>query len=119
MGLPSRWSVIMFWLTASSSFNPLHAARDQINKLKHPEIPKLDKYGGQGSPEFWNNFPFNGLPAKPETKVKTDILKSRIEAVKHKLLRSEIRRAENCIQYLESGGPAFQKGPIGPCWVKN
>ncbi len=119
LGLPSKWSVIMFWLTASSSFFPPHAARDQVNKPKHPEIPKLEKYGGQGSPEFWINFPFNSLPSKPETKINTGILRSRIEAVKHKLLRSEIRRAEKCIQYLESGRPAFQKGPIGSCWVKN
>jgi hypothetical protein len=119
MGLPSSWSVIMFWLTASSSFTPLQTAGVKNNKLKHPEIPKLEKYGGQGSTEFWSKFPFNNLPSKPETKIRTDVLKSKIEEVKHKLLRSEIRRAEKCIQYLESGGPAFQKGPIGPCWVKN
>jgi hypothetical protein len=118
LGLPSKWSVVMFWLFASS---PATATTEPIRTeglLKNPNIPELVKYGGQGSPEFWKQFPFNGLPTRPETKIITANLRTIKLENSTKLLKSELDRAMRSLEYLEIGGPTFQKGPIGSCIVK-
>jgi hypothetical protein len=119
LGLPFKWSIVMFWLFASSPAITTTEPTRTEGPLKNPNIPKLEKYGGQGSTEFWKQFPFNGIPTKPETKVITANLKTTILENSKKLLKSELDRALRSLEYLEIDGPAFQKGPIGPCIVKN
>jgi hypothetical protein len=109
---------MMFWLFATSSAAiPQEKVREE-NPPKNPEIPRLKKYGGNGSQEFWRKFPRNDIPSEPETKINTSKLKKLVEENSSKLLKSELNRAKRCIEYLEIGGPAFQKNPIGPCVVK-
>ncbi len=86
---------------------------------KFPEIPTLSTYGLGASKEFWANFPSNPIPRKPETRIDVEALKKIIESCSPSLLKSEQKRARKCIEYLETGGPAFQKGPLGSCHVKN
>jgi hypothetical protein len=119
LGLPSKWSIIMFWLFATSSAAIPQEKVKEENPPKNPEIPRLKEYGGNGSQEFWSKFPRNDIPPKPETKIDTSKLKKLVEENSSKLLKAELNRANRCIEYLEIGGPAFQKDPIGPCVVKN
>jgi hypothetical protein len=109
----------MFWLFATSSAATTQEGVRTENPPKNPDIPKLEKYGGNGSQEFWKQFPFNSIPSKPETKINTSKLRELIEENSKKLLKSELNRAARCLEYLEKGGPAFQKHPIGPCVVRN
>jgi hypothetical protein len=109
----------MFWLFASSSATtPPEPARTD-GPPKNPNIPRLEKYSGNGSTKFWEQFPFNDIPSKPETKVITSNLRKVIVENTAKLLKSELDRAMRCLEYLETGGPAFHKEPIGPCMVRN
>jgi hypothetical protein len=109
----------MFWLFASSPTAPTSEPTRKEGPLKNPNIPRLDTYGGQGSTEFWKQFPFNDIPSRPETKIITANLRKVILEKSRKLLKSELDRAMRCLEYLEIGGPAFQKEPIGPCIVRN
>jgi hypothetical protein len=68
----------MFWLFASSPATATTERTRTEGSLKNPNIPKLVKYGGQGSPEFWKQFLFNGLPTRPETKIITANLRTTI-----------------------------------------
>ncbi len=79
----------------------------------------MSTYGLGASKEFWANFPSNPLPPKPETRIDVKALKTIIKSRSPSLLKSEQKRATKCIAYLETGGPAFQKRPLGSCHVKN
>ncbi len=64
------------------------------------------------------------VPVKPDStqprnKNRYQALKAILEDRKTSLLKSEQKRAEKCINYLEMGGPAFQIKPLGSCPVKN
>jgi hypothetical protein len=108
LGLPASWSQIMFWLIASATFS-LPMQNLSKKERNFPKIPILDKYGGNGSAEFWKNFPSNMIPDSPTTQVNIVELAKLIEEKKSKLLSSEINRASRCLDYLKMGGPAFQK----------
>jgi hypothetical protein len=84
----------MFWLFASSPATPTPEPTRTEGPLKNPNIPRLAEYGGQGSTEFWKQFPFNDIPSKPETKVITANLREVILENSKKLLKSELDRAE-------------------------
>jgi hypothetical protein len=51
----------MFWLTATATFS-LPTQHSTQKDRNFPEIPILEKYGGNGSAEFWKNFPSNMIP---------------------------------------------------------
>jgi hypothetical protein len=72
-----------------------------------------------GSVEFWRNFPTNMIPDFPSTQVNIVELAKLVEEKKPKLLSSEINRATRCLDYLKTGGPAFQRSQLGSCVVKN
>jgi hypothetical protein len=80
----------------------------------HHTFTCAEKYGGNGTAEFWKTFPANGIPATPTTQINVNELLRLVEENKDKLLVSEIKRAERCIQYLKTGGPAFQKTQLCP-----
>jgi hypothetical protein len=119
LGLPSKWSQIMFWIFSTSSLvSPVSVLQSQ-KSLKFTEIPTLPKYGGCGSETFWEKLPYNGLPTKPETRVDHVKLRSVVKEKIPLLLKSEITRAEKCLEYLQDGGPSFQMEKLGACCVKN
>jgi hypothetical protein len=108
----------MFWLTATATISlPMQNLFQKERNF--PDIPILNKYGGNGSAEFWKNFPSNPIPDTPSTQVNIIELSKLIEEKKSKLLSSEVNRASRCLDYLKMGGPAFQKSQLGSCVVKN
>jgi hypothetical protein len=109
----------MFWIFSTTSLASTVSAPQNPKGLKFTEIPILPKYGGCGSETFWEKFPHNDLPAKPETRVDHEKLKSILEVKRPLLLRSEITRAVKCLDYLRDGGPSFQMEKLGACCVKN
>ncbi len=122
MGLPRDWHQVMAWLSPPTSKNTEPSEKDENSKRfckKFPEIPTLSSYGLGATKEFWENFPSNPLPSKPETRIDVEALKALIVTYSPSLLKSEQKRALKCIDYLETGGPAFQIRPLGSCHVKN
>jgi hypothetical protein len=122
LGLPRDWRQVMAWLSPPTSEKMEQSEKVENAKIfckKFPEIPTLATYGLGASKEFWANFPSNPIPRKPETRIEVEALKKIIESCSPSLLKSEQKRAAKCIEYLETGGPAFQKGPLGSCHVKN
>jgi hypothetical protein len=108
----------MFWITATATFSlPMQFPTQKERNF--PEILILEKYGGNGSVEFWRNFPTNMIPDFPSTQVNIVELAKLVEENKPKLLSSEINRAARCLDYLKTGGPAFQRSQLGSCVVKN
>jgi hypothetical protein len=98
----------MFWIFSTASLTSTTPALQNQKSLKFREIPILPRYGGCGSETFWEKFPHNELPSKPETRVDHEKLKSILVEKSPLLLKSEITRAEKCIDYLRDGGPSFQ-----------
>jgi hypothetical protein len=119
LGLPLSWSQIMFWIFSTTTLVSMAPVLQNSKSLKFPEIPVLPKYGGCGSKEFWGKFPHNELPKMPETRVDHEKLKSILDSKRTLLLKSEVKRAERCLDYLRDGGPSFQMGKLGACCVKN
>ncbi len=119
LGLPSKWSQIMFWIFSTSSLVSPVSAPQNPKSFKFAEIPTLPVYGGCGSKTFWEKFPFNDLPSRPETRDDHVKLRAIIEEKNPLLLKSEITRAEKCLGYLQNGGPSFQLEKLGACCVKN
>jgi hypothetical protein len=119
MGLPAKWSTIMFWLTATTAIPPSQAKPATPKPRIFNNIPVLQNYETTPQESFWQSFPVNNLPSKPETKINTVRLSELIEENKHLLLKSELARAKKCIEYLTSGAPAFQIHPLPGCSVKN
>ncbi len=121
MGLPQDWHQVMAWLSPPTSENTEPSERNEKSKRfckKFPEIPTLSSYGLGATKEFWDSFPSNPLPSKPETRIDVNALKAIIETRSPSLLKSEQKRALKCIDYLETGGPAFQIRHLGSCHVK-
>ncbi len=119
LGLPSKWSQIMFWIFSTSSLVSPAPALQNPKSIKFTEIPTLPKYGGCGSVTFWEKFPYNDLPTKPETRVDHEKLRTIVKEKIPHLLKSEVNRAEKCLEYLQNGGPSFQIEKLGTCCVKN
>ncbi len=119
LGLPAKWSQIMFWIFSTSSLVAPSPTLQNQKDLKFKEIPILPNYGGNGSESFWKQFPHNELPTKPETRVDHGKLMSILAEKSQFLLKSEKNRAERCIDYLCNGGPSFQMQKLGSCCVKN
>jgi hypothetical protein len=109
----------MFWIFSTTSLAALTPALQNQKSLKFKEIPILPRYGGNGSETFWEKFPHNELPTKTETRVDHGKLKSILVEKSPFLLKSEINRAEKCIDYLCNGGPSFQTKKLGACCQKN
>jgi hypothetical protein len=112
----------MFWLFSNKETNTPTPTGTQTSRKfnkKFPEIPTLSTYGSCTTQAFWEKFPSNSIPATPETRINIPALKSVYEEHRKYLLKSEQKRAEKCIDYLEKGGPTFQITPLGSCHVKN
>ncbi len=119
MGLPAKWCTVMFWLTATPAILPSSAATATQKPRIFNNIPILQDYEKPPQESFWRSFPFNNLPSKPETKINTIRLSELIDENKHLLLKSELARANKCVEYLSRGAPAFQLCPLPGCCVRN
>jgi hypothetical protein len=84
-----------------------------------PDIPELPDYSKEPPASFWQHFLSNKIPLNPETKINVTNLEILVEESKHLLLKSELNRAQKCIEYLTLGAPAFQKSHLLGCAVKN
>ncbi len=93
MGLPAKWCTVMFWLTATPAILPSPAVPVSQKPRIFNNIPILQDYEKAPQESFWQSFPFNNLPTKPETKINTVRLSELIEENKHLLLKSELARA--------------------------
>ncbi len=69
----------MAWLSPTTSENIEPSEKVENSKRfckKFPEIPTLSPYGLGATKEFWDNFPSNPLPPKPETRIDVEALKT-------------------------------------------
>jgi hypothetical protein len=98
----------MFWIFSTSSLVSPAPVPHSSKSFQFKEIPTLPVYGGSGSQVFWENFPFNDLPKKPETRVNHVNLGLAVKETLPHLLKSEVNRAKRCLEYLQNGGPSFQ-----------
>jgi hypothetical protein len=103
--------------------DPSHSSKSSRARLpktqdlqQHPDLTGREKAPQES---FWQSFPFNNLPSKPETKINTVRLSELIEENRHLLLKSELARAKKCVDFLTTGAPAFQLRPLPGCCVKN
>jgi hypothetical protein len=119
LGLPAKWSMVMFWLTATSTILPTPTDAPIQKPRIYTNIPVLQDYEKDPHESFWYSFPSNNLPDKPETKINVIKLSELIEKNQHLLLRSVVSRAKKCVEFLTSGAPAFQHHPLPGCRVKN
>jgi hypothetical protein len=85
----------MFWIFSTTSLASMAPALQNPKSIKFTEIPILPKYGGCGSKAFWDKFPHNDLPVRPETRVDHEKLKSILEEKRTLLLKSEIIGRKN------------------------
>ena len=109
----------MFWIFSTSPLVSPAPVPHSPKSLQFKEIPTLPVYGGNGSEAFWENFPFNDLPVKPETRVNHESLSLAVKETFPLLLKSEANRANRRLEYLQHGGPSFQMNKLGSCCVKN
>ena len=73
---------------------------------KHPEIPRLESYGGLFSEEYWAKWPFNGLKKTPDPWISPyRLFKAASDSDYHDLL--EVSRI---CTWLSEGAPV---GPVG------
>jgi hypothetical protein len=79
----------------------------------------LQSYEDLPNKDFWASFPSAALPGTITSRIATNKLKACVDKVKHVLTKTELARAEKCLDYLSNGAPSFQKVPLGPCLVKN
>jgi hypothetical protein len=119
LGLPDDWATIQFWITGTSSAPATESPISNPKPKLFPDIPVLSDYSKNPPETFWVNFPFNPIPAQPETKIITANLEKIIENNKHLMLNSELNRAKKCMEYLSSGAPSFQSAWIPGCAVQN
>jgi hypothetical protein len=122
LGLPDDWSIVLNWIhhnQASQIEDPEPLPPTKVFVKKFPAIPTLTEYGKSTTPTFWENFPSKSIPLKPETRIKVQVLKDIIEEMKPSLLKSELKRAQKCVDFLENGGPSFQSTKLKGCNVKN
>jgi hypothetical protein len=119
LGLPVEWATIQSWITGYSSAPATGSLTIKPKPKMFPDIPKLTDYSKNPPEAFWVNFPFNPIPAQPETKIIIANLEKIIENNKHLMLKSELNRAMKCVDYLSSGAPSFQSTWIPGCAVKN
>ncbi len=122
MGLPQDWHQVMSWLSSPTIENTTPSEKAVTSKQfskKFPEIPILSSYGAGATKNFWDRFPSNPLPTKPETRIDIEALRAIFKNRSPSLLKSEQKGAIKCINYLETGGPVFQIKPLMSCHVKN
>ncbi len=79
----------------------------------------MEDYSTIASEAFWSSFPSYNIPKNPETNIDIAKLEKLITSNSKFLLRSELKRALKCVDYLSNGAPAFQTYPLGPCLIKN
>jgi len=90
-----------------------------VKAKANPEIPTLDSYSGSAPESFWEKFPKTGLPSQIQTKINTEVLDEKIEAVKSKMLPHQFARAKKALNFLRYGAPAYQKISLPGCKVSN
>ncbi len=121
-GIPEQWFVVDDWLDERKI--PPYPKNEEVTlfKKKFENIPTLADYTVIPEDSFWDNFPKRGLPSRPSTRVKVDILEEEIYLVKDKLTKSELRRAERVVKDLRYGAEAYQRNelpPISTCNAKS
>jgi hypothetical protein len=119
LGLPDNWATVHFWLTGSTSAPATESPNSTPKPKRFPNIPKLSDYSRNPLEAFWKNFPFNPIPAQPETKIIIANLEKIIDNNEHLMLKSELNRAKKCGEYLSSGAPSFQSAWTTGCAVPN
>ena len=69
--------------------------------------------------EFWKFFPSNCSISDEISELNIDVLKRKLEEVRHKLTNAQYRRGIKAVKFLEFGAPSYQKSNLPPCRVKN
>jgi hypothetical protein len=119
LGLPSKWSTVLLWLSATFAVKlPEPTPASQKDRL-FPDIPLLQDYEKEPPVSFWHHFLSNSIPLLPETKINVKKLEELVKESEYLLLKLEISRAKNCIEFLTLGASAFQNSPLPGCLVKN
>jgi len=86
---------------------------------KWDSIPILSNYRADPGDEFWSNFPFNPLPACPESSVNVKVLKRLVASNKKKLNRHQLKRALRVCRDLQKGGSSYQVTQLPGIVVRN
>ena len=108
LGIFPIWNRLLSWITSSGPTSSVWEEPVVQKELKHKDIPVLEDYKKDPPAHFWNSFPFNDIPVKPVTRVKTDILSKMITSRKHLMKSSELIRANKAVDYLKNGAPSHQ-----------
>ena len=97
LGIFPIWNRLLSWLSFSGPTSSVWEEPVVQKEFKHKDIPVLDDYKKDPPAHFWNSFPFNDIPVKPVTRVKTDILTNMISSRKH--LTLSLRLVEKPTQF--------------------
>ncbi len=99
LGLPDNWERTVKWLRNKIVISEPSNTHVLFVKAKaNPEIPTLDSYSGSAPDSFWEKFPKTGLPSQIQTKINTEVLDEKIEAVKGKMLPHQFARAKKAVR---------------------
>ena len=118
VGFPGS-STIKNWLNCETQADYPHQTPPAMPKLKNPEIEKLECYEGGASESFWRKFPRRELPVKVKTKVNVLALRKNVLKWKHKMAKTELRRAKKILKDLQHGAEAYQKSDLPPITTRN
>ena len=92
LGIFPIWNRLLSWFSFSSPTSSVWEEPVVQKELKRKDIPVLDDYKKDPPASFWNSIPFNDIPLKPMTRVKTDILSNMISSRIHLMKSSELIR---------------------------
>ena len=107
------------WLNPDSE---VEYPKDEIvgnTEVKNPEVPFLEDYEIEPADSFWDTFPKFGLPDRAETVIDIVTLEEKINSVKDKMTRNELKRAEKVVKDLREGASAYQKSSLPPIKTAN
>ena len=112
-GFPS-WDIVCEWLNPDSDTG---YPNDEIvghTEIKNPEVLFLENYEIEPADSFWDTFPKFGLPDRAETVIDIVTLEEKINSVKDKMSKNELKRAEKVVKDLREGASAYQKSSLLP-----
>ena len=118
IGFPDL-GIIRNWLNHKTHAEYPSQKQLVMPKLKNPELEKLDCYKGEASDSFWRKFPKRELPEKVRTKVNVLALRKNVLKWKHKMAKTELKRAKKILKDLQHGAEAFQIASLPPMSTKN
>ena len=76
-------------------------------EIKNPEVPFLENYEIEPADSFWDTFPKFGLPDRAETVIDIVTLEEKINSVRDKMTKTELKRAEKVVKDLREGASAY------------